>query len=121
MKGIMQASAFYVVLMGISAGLMLLISLEHMRITSMTNLKQSLQESAHLLSELDINERESALEDILYESLSIRKPSNETYEVEVLGFIADPIALRVAITVTPHYLSDDMHYRYEESLIEVES
>ena len=119
MKGIMQASAFYVVLMGISAGLMLLISLEHMRISSMTILKQSLQESAHLLSDLEVSEREAAVETFLYEAISLRKPANEKYEVEIISFIADPIALRVAITVTPHYLSDEMHYRYEESLIEV--
>ncbi len=121
MKGVMQASAFYVVLMGISAGLMLLISLEHMRINSMTILKQSLQESAHLLAEAEINDREALVESYLYEALSLRKPINESYEVEIISFIADPIALRVAITVTPHYLSDDMHYRFEESLIEVDS
>ena len=121
MKGIMQASAFYVVLMGISAGLMLLISLEHMRITSMTILKQSLQESAHLLAEYDVSEREAHLEEVLFEALSLRKNSNETYDVEILSFIADPLAIRVALTVTPHYLSDEFHYRYEESLIEVNS
>ncbi len=117
----MQASAFYLMLMGISAGLMLLISLEHMRQTSLTNLKQSLEESAHLLLERDVNEREGALESTLREAFSVRKPAKETYQIEVLAFHVDPLLIRVRLTVTPLYLNENWHYHYEESLIEVAS
>lgn len=121
MKGILQASAFYLMLMGISAGFMLLISLEHMRQTSITNLKQAIEETAHLLADEKISDRESQVQSILTEAFQVRKPANEIYEIEVLGFNSDPLLIRVALTVTPLYLNETWHYRYEESLIEVNS
>lgn len=119
MKGVLQASAFYLMLLGISAGLMLLISLQHMRSQSLTILKQALQESAQVLKTIPIYDRERQLEFILKEAFSVRKPNHESYVIEVKGFIADPIALKVSLIVSPDYIGNNRSYQFEESLIEV--
>lgn len=121
MKGILQASAFYILMMGVSAGLMSLVSLQHMRYMSQMILKQAMQESIRELSSLPVNERENHLMSVLSETINIRMIRDEHYELLVYGFIPDPLALRVVLNVYPNGVDDNTSYRFEESLIEVQS
>lgn len=119
MKSIYFAAALYFMMMGISVGLMFYVSSDVLRYYSQFVLKQSLMEVAHELLELPVSSREAQVILLLKETLSLRKPNDERYLVELISFNADPIALKVALKVDPKYRNEGILYRFEELLIEV--
>lgn len=119
MKSIYLAAALYFMMMGISLGLMFYVSADGLRYYSQFILKQSLMEVAHMLKEIPVHQREELVMDLIENMLSLRKPSDELYYIELLAFSADPIGFKVALSVDPNYQDEDMIYRFEEVVIEV--
>lgn len=121
MKGILQAITFYILMLGISVGLMYYVSLDLLRSQSITILKQGLQETMEELKTMPVWDREENLASILEANFALRRPVDERYEVEVLAFNADPLALKCALNVYPIYRPEGQWYRFEEIIIEVQS
>lgn len=121
MKGIIQAMTFYILMLGISVGLMYYISIDLLRSQSIFILKQGMTETLQVLSKVPIDQRSSQLSSALSEAFNLRKPSQEIYKIDLIEFSASPLALRLALNVYPKYRPEGLWYRFEEILIEVEN
>lgn len=72
-----------------------------------------------MLQEMPIHLREESVIELIVRTLSLRKPNDEQYHIELLAFSADPIGFKVALSVDPKYQDEEMIYRFEEVVIEV--
>lgn len=119
MKGIIQATALFILMLGISLGFMAAIRYDTLRYVSQRILKQAITETLLSLAELPPAERAVALPGLLEASVRLRQPVSLPVRLSVLGFMADPLALRVRLEVIQPDSTEGILFRLEETMIEV--
>ena len=120
MKGIIQAYALFVLLMGISLGFMIYIRVDSIQYMSRIILNQSLHETMFMLDPLVPVQRNELVYELLNQNIGLRKEGDYDYGVYILGFHPEPLALRVKMTVSNEGLNP-MSWEFDETMIEVES
>lgn len=119
MKGIVMASGLISLSMGVSLGLMFYISHEQLRQSTLYSLKQAMGETMIQLDDLDpLHRREMALS-FFTDNFSLRKQRSVQYTVDLMGFHADPLALRIRIKAYDQGSVFDLTIMAEETMIEV--
>jgi len=120
MKGVIQAYALFVLLLGVSLGFMIYIRFDAIQYMSRLILNQSIHETMVMLLPLSLAEREEVVGDLVNQNISLRKENDLDYFIEVLGFHPDPLALRVRMKVS--YLGENsIVLKFDETMIEVGS
>lgn len=120
MKGIIQAYALFVLLMGISLGFMIYIRIDSIQYMSRLILNQSLHETMVMLVPLEISERNDSVDNIINQVIDLRKVEGYDYGIIVQGFHPDPLALRVKMRVSSEGMNP-MVWEFDKTMIEVES
>lgn len=120
MKGIVMAAGLMALCMGVSVGLIYYISHEQLRLNTQTSLKQALNETMAALDELDPNLREAQALTIFASNFSIRKTEKVHYQLDLMGFMADPLALRIRIKALETSALFKIELSLEETMIEVD-
>ena len=120
MKGIMMAVGLFVLSMGVTLGLMYYISYEQLRLNTVTALKQSIIETLFQLEELAVGERYNQALTLFSDNFKLRKQPSVSYQIDLMGFIADPLALRIRIDATDTGSLFELNIQTEETMIEVE-
>ena len=120
MKGIMMAVGLFVLSMGVTLGLMYYISYEQLRLNTVTALKQSIIETLFQLEELAVGERYNQALTLFSDNFKLRKQPSVSYQIDLMGFIADPLALRIRIDATDIGSLFELNIQTEETMIEVE-
>ena len=119
MKGIVMASGLISLSMGVSFGLMFYISHEQLRQATQFSLKQALSETMIQLDNLDPMIREAQALTLFIDYFSLRKLNSVQYTVDLMGFIADPLAMRIRIQAFDQGSVFDVNVMAEETMIEV--
>lgn len=119
MKGVIQAYALFVLLMGISLGFMVYIHVDSIHYISRLILKQSIHESLVQLDPLPNAQRIETYNSVINEIILLRKPDDFEYSVNVVGFHPDPLAMRVKLFV--NHGSNSKIWVFDETMIEVDS
>jgi hypothetical protein len=119
MKGIVMASGLISLSMGVSLGLMFYISHEQLRQNTVFSLKQALSETMIELDRLDPSVREEQALTIFVDYFSIRKLNSVQYTVDLMGFNADPLAVRIRISAMDQGSVFEINVMAEETMIEV--
>jgi len=120
MKGVIQAYALLVLLLGVSLGFMIYIRFDSIQYMSRIILNQSIHETMVMLLPMSLAERNDVVGNLINQNISLRKDNDLDYEIEVLGFHPDPLALRVRMIVS--YLGkNSIILKFDETMIEVES
>lgn len=119
MKGVIQAYALLVVCLGISLGMMIAVQYDVMFYKHQFILKQSMQES--MLESLDIpyQERDVFTFNRLTELLRMRMDPLNKAEVSLMGFHAQPLALRVGLDVYADESIIPYTIHFDKTMIEV--
>jgi DMSO reductase anchor subunit len=117
MKGIIQAYALFVLLMGIALGYMLYIRIDEIQYMARMILNQSVHDSMVMLDKMSIAEREDRLIEVVNENIQLRDEYGLIKQVQVLGYHLEPLALRVKLTVK----LSDYEWNFDETMIEVGS
>lgn len=101
MKGVIQAYALLVVCLGVSLGMIIAVQYDVLFYKHQFILKQSMQET--MLESLDLphQERDVFTFNRFMELLRIRLDPNQKANVSLMGFIAQPLALRVKLSISP--------------------
>jgi len=120
MKGIMMAFGIFVLSMGVTLGLMYYVSFENLRQDTIFSLKQSLTETMVQLDELNPTLRSDKALEFFINNFSLRKKSRVSYQVDLMGFLSDPLALRIKVTALDTSSLFDLEIITEETMIEVE-
>lgn len=120
MKGVIQAYALFVLLIGVSLGFMIYIRFDSIQYMSRIILNQSIHETMVMLLPLSYAERIEVVEDLVNQNISLRKDSNLGYGIDILGFHPDPLALRVRMIVS-YTGMNSIILKFDETMIEVES
>lgn len=120
MKGIIQAYALFVLLMGISLGFMIYIRIDAIQYMSRMILNQSLHETMYMLDSLENAERVDSVNEIINQNIRLRKVEGYEYVVNVHGFHPEPLALRVKMLVGSLGI-DPKTWEFDETMIEVAS
>lgn len=118
MKGIVLAVGFIAMSMGISMGLMFYISHEQFRLNLVMALKQSLSETMIELATLPMEQREAQAMDLFVDNFRVRKEPGSEVTIDLMGFMADPLALRIRITASHQQALFDQTITAEETMIE---
>ena len=121
MKGIVMAAGLMALSMGVSVGLMFYISHEQLRLNTESSLKQAMSETMAQLDELDPSVRESQALSIFGTNFSVRKENSVQYQVDLMGFMSDPLALRIRISARENSALFRLELSAEETMIEVEN
>jgi len=116
-----MAAGLMALSMGVSVGLIYYISHEQLRLNTVTSLKQALNETMDALDELDPSTRESQALLIFANNFTVRKEKSVQYQIEVMGFMADPLALRIRIHATQTSPFFKLELSAEETMIEVDN
>jgi len=119
MKGIVMASGLISLSMGVSFGLMFYISHEQLRQATVFSIKQSLSETMIKLDSLDPMIREDHALSLFIDNFTLRKLSSVQYTVDLMGFNADPLAMRIRIQALDQGSAFDVNIMVEETMIEV--
>lgn len=119
MKGVIQAYALLVVCLGVSLGMMIAVQYDVLFYKHQFILKQSMQESMLESLDLPYQERDLYTFNRLIELLSMRMGSNRSANVSLMGFNAQPLALRVKLSVSDenHIIPYSIHL--DKTMIEV--
>lgn len=117
MKGVIFSTSFFILIFATFFSLGWYVNFDHNRSVINNNLKKSLFQTAHLLSaETDLDE-EMVIDHFVNE-INGSLPSNFDYKVELLGFNADPILMRIKILCKSK--NNLYSFTLEETLIEKE-
>ena len=119
MKGIMMAVGLFVLSMGVSLGLMFYISYEQLRLDTNFALKQALSETLIQLKAFDLNNRNQQAFTLFVNNFSLRKHASIHYQIGMMGFIPDPLALRIQIKAHDSGSLFELGVSVEETMIEV--
>ena len=119
MKGVIQAYALLVVCLGVSLGMMIAVQYDVMFYKHHFILKQSMQES--MLESLDMpyQEREGFTFNRLVELLKLRIDPLRKADISLMGFNAQPLALRVRREVSANESITPYTIRLDKTMIEV--
>ena len=119
MKGVIQAYALFVVCLGVSLGMMLAVQFDVMFYKHQFILKQSMQESMLESLELPYQERERHTFKRLVELLKMRIDPKRQAAIDLMGFNAQPLALRARLSVsaTENFIPYTIHL--DKTMIEV--
>jgi len=120
MKGIVMAVGLLALSMGVSLGLMFYVSFESLKLDTDTALKQALEETMVALDTLDPSLRQQQALSLFVSNFSLRKKKAVSYKIDLMGFIADPLALRIRISATDTASLFDLQLTAEETMIEVQ-
>lgn len=120
MKGIMMAVGLFILTMGVSLGLMFYISYEQLRLDTLSGLKQSLIETMIQLDKLNVEDRYDQSLAIFTAFFRLRKRSSVSYQIDLMGFSADPLALRIKVNATDIGSLFELNLQLEETMIEGE-
>lgn len=120
MKGIMMAVGLFVLSMGVTLGLMYYISYEQLRLDTVAALKQSLIETLFQLDELAVGDRYNQALTLFADNFKLRKQPSVSYQIDLMGFIPDPLVLRIRINATDTGSLFELNIQTEETMIEVE-
>ncbi len=117
MKGVIQAYALFVLLMGVALGFMLYIRIDSIQYMSRMILNQSLHETMVELDTLSLAERLEGVNSIIDRNIKLRDYHQSINLIEVVGFHPAPLALRIKL------ISQDLgiNWEFDETMIEVES
>ncbi len=115
MKGVIQAYALFVLLMGIALGFMLYVRVDSIQYMSRLILNQSLHETMVMLEPLSIAEREERVSEIVNKNIKLRDYENVVDSIKLVGYHLNPLALRVKLIVK--YATVD--WEFDETMIEV--
>ncbi len=121
MKGIVMAAGLMALSMGVSVGLLFYISHEQLRLNTESSLKLALGETMVQLDDLDPSVRESRALLIFSDNFSVRKEKSVQYQVDLMGFLADPLAVRIRIRATENTALFRLELSAEETMIEVDN
>ncbi len=119
MKGLMMSIGLFVMSMGVSLGLMYYVSFETLRQDTVFALKQSLTETMLQLDELKPALRNDQALSLFIDNFKVRKKSSVHYQIDLMGFIADPLAVRIRLKVHDDGALFDLKMNAEETMIEV--
>lgn len=119
MKGIMMAVGLFVLSMGVSLGLVYYISFEQLRLDTNFALKQALSETMIQLKAFDLNNRNQQAFIFFINNFSLRKHASIHYQIDLMGFIPDPLALRIQIKAYDLKSLFELSVSVEETMIEV--
>lgn len=117
MKGIIQAYALFVLLMGLELGFMLYIRIDSLQYMSRLILNQSVQESLVELDRLSISERVERVYEIVNKNIRVREYGENMNTIDIVGFHPKPLALRVRFIIK----SLGVDWFFDETMIEVDS
>jgi hypothetical protein len=120
MKGVIQAYALFVLLIGVSLGFMIYIRFDAIQYMSRIILNQSIHETMVMLLPLSVAERKEVVDSLVNQNISLRKDNDLDYGIEVVGFHSDPLALRVRMIVSFSGMNS-LVLKFDETMIEVES
>jgi hypothetical protein len=119
MKGIMMGFGIFVLSMGVMCGLMYYVCFENLRQDTIFSLKQSLSETMVQLDELSPSLRSEQALELFIANFSLRKKIRVNYQVDLMGFISDPLVLRIRITAKDTASLFDLQISMDETMIEV--
>jgi len=117
MKGVIQAYALFVLLMGVALGFMLYIQIDSIQYTSRMILNQSVHESLVELDGLILSERIERVNEIVEKNIRMRDYHNTINLVSIIGFHPEPLALRVKCVIE----GLGVEWVFDETMIEVDS
>lgn len=117
MKGVIQAYALFVLLMGVALGFMLYIRIDSIQYMSRMILNQSLHETMVELDSLSIAEKIEEVNLIIDTNIKLRDYDQKINLIEVVGFHPEPLALRIKLVVQDL----GVNWEFDETMIEVES
>jgi len=120
MKGIMMGFGIFVLSMGVTCGLMYYVSFENLRQDTVFSLKQALSETMVQLDEVDPLLRSTQAMNLFILNFSLRKRSTVSYQIELMGILSDPLALRIRIKAVDDSSLFNLQISAEETMIEVE-
>ncbi len=121
MKGLMMSIGLFVMSMGVSLGLMYYVSFETLRQDTVFALKQSLTETMLQLDELDPTTRNAQALSLFIDNFKLRKKTSVHYQIDLMGFISDPLAMRIRLKVHDDSALFDLKLNADETMIEVEN
>jgi len=119
MKGLIMAVGLLVMSMGISCGLMYYVSYENLRQDTVFALKQSLSETMVQLDDLDPSQRLDQALSLFIDNFKLRKKTLATYQIDLMGMIPNPLALRIRINVQTNSGLFHLGLSADETMIEV--
>lgn len=117
MKGVIQAYALFVLLMGVALGFMLYIRIDSIQYMSRMVLNQSLHETMVELDALSMAERIEGVNVLIAKNIKLRDYDQSINLIEVMGFHPEPLALRIKLIVQVL----GVNWEFDETMIEVES
>jgi len=117
MKGIIQAYALFVLLMGVALGFMLYVRIDSIQYMSRMILNQSLHETMVELDRLNLAERIEGVNSMIEKNIKLRDFYQSISQIEVVGFHPEPLALRIKLIVQDL----GVNWEFDETMIEVES
>jgi hypothetical protein len=118
MKGAIMAVGLWVMGIGISWGLMYYHSAESLRQSTVIALKQALSETMVDLDALVNPSAETALARFVA-NFSVRQESEVEYTVDLMGYNADPLLLRIRLSYTATRGAFRLALSASETMIEV--
>jgi len=119
MKGIVLAVGLIALTMGVSMGLTFYISHEQFRLNTVTALKQALNETMIELGQMDPVLREDAAMEVFVENYRLRVEHGIQVTIDLMGFISDPLAMRIRIKAIDQHALFDLRITADETMIEV--
>jgi len=120
MKGVIQAYALFVLLMGISLGFMVCIHVDSIHYLSRLVLKQSLHETLVQLEPMQNAERIESYTSVINEIIQLRKINDFEYSFNVVGFHPNQLTMRVKFFFN-HLRDNSKIWMFDETMIEVDS
>ena len=117
MKGVIQAYALFVLLMGVALGFMLYVRIDSIQYMSRMILNQSLHETMVELDTLSLAERLEGVNSIIDRNIKLRDYHQSINLIEVVGFHPEPLALRIELIIQEL----GINWEFDETMIEVES
>lgn len=117
MKGVIFSTSFFILIFATFLSLGWYINYDHNRSLINNNLKKSLFQTANLLQDIEDIDEDTVIDHFINE-ISNSLPKNFNYQIELLGFNADPILMR--IKVLSQSKNNLYSFTLEETLLEKE-
>jgi hypothetical protein len=119
MKSIVLSAAFSILTFGVGLGMIYFILFDQINAQTRTLLKRGLQETILRLSDLPIDQRRAQALDIFAEFIKPDLIEGYSTLIELMDINAQPLALRIRITVSGGSPLFPMTIRTQETIVEV--
>jgi hypothetical protein len=119
MKSIVLSAAFSILTFGVGLGMIYFILFDQINAQTRTLLKRGLQETILRLSDLPIDQRQDQALDIFADFIKPDLIEGYSTLIELMDINAQPLALRIRITVSGGSPLFPVTIRTEETIVEV--